>query len=135
MENWWLEIINKKTKIWQVNWTEDVELNRINFTVAKFNNKNVTFPFWLLQLFFYNISFSITIWKNCVKVKKTLNQRITYYRCYQFYYFFKTVSGKNPLEKSLNGGVRGRFRVRLRIGLGLEFGGFFPGGGFFRKTL
>ena len=40
---------------------------------------------WLLL----NVSFSITIWKNCVNVKKTLDQRITYYQCYQFYYFFK----------------------------------------------
>ena len=35
--------------------------------------KRLTFHFWLLQRFFYNVSSSITIWKNRMKVKKTLN--------------------------------------------------------------
>ena len=26
MENWWLKTMDKKIKIWQVNWTEQVEL-------------------------------------------------------------------------------------------------------------
>ena len=32
---------SKKIKIWQVNWTEQMELNKISFTnVVTFNNKN-----------------------------------------------------------------------------------------------
>ena len=41
---------------------------------------------------------------------------------------------KVPSEKSPPWGVRGRVRVRLGIGLGLEPGGLFPGG-FFPRTV
>ena len=41
MDNWWLKTMDNKIKIWLVNWTEQVELNRISFTnTVTFNNKN-----------------------------------------------------------------------------------------------
>ena len=47
MENWWLKTMDKKIKIWQVNWTEQMELNRISFNnIVIFNNKN--FQLYLL---------------------------------------------------------------------------------------
>ena len=40
MENWWLKTMDKKIKLWQVNWIEQVELYRISFTnVVIFDNK------------------------------------------------------------------------------------------------
>ena len=47
---------------------------------------------------------------------------------------FYSLSGKNPPEKSPREGGRGRVKVRLGIGLGLECGGFFAGG-FFPRTI
>ena len=48
---------------------------------------------------------------------------------------FRTVSGKNPPEKRPPWGVKGRVRVWLGIGLGLECGrDFFPGR-FFPRTV
>ena len=44
-------------------------------------------------------------------------------------YYSSTVTGKiPPPEKSTPLGVRGRMRVRLGRGLGLESGGLFSGG-------
>ena len=45
----------------------------IKLLASGFSYRTLTFQFWLLQRFFYNISFSITIWKKCMKDLKTLN--------------------------------------------------------------
>ena len=46
MENWWLKSMDKKLKIWQDNWIEQVELYRISFSnVVIFKNKSFLFNF------------------------------------------------------------------------------------------
>ena len=105
---------NSQENTWQVNWTEQVELNRIISTnvvifieavantcsikkifleiwqnsqqntcdrvscliklqASGFSYRTLNIQFWLLQLFLYNTSFSITNWKKCMNDLKTLN--------------------------------------------------------------
>ena len=106
------------------NWIRFLEINKLCNLMAK----NLTFS---TNRKLFSISWKWK-WMNRIRHRReNVVRKQKFELIWKIIYLYKSMSGKNPPEKSPPWRVRGRGRVRLGTGLGLESRELFSGGDFF----